>query len=1273
MKIEIGKSFLAMVVILSLFAGSLLAQQSTTGPIPPQGIDRGLYPQSRSQITIAGVPAYIWQNGCGPTAVGMVIGYWDVHGCPDMVVGDASTQTADVDAMIANDNGNIDCGAALADHYRDYSCPIDTSPNMLQDKSQTGGAHASDCVADFMRTSWSSVGNYYGWSYSDDVPGSFESYVNLSASQYDPTATNIGFSSFSWDDYKAEIDAGRPVVLLVDTDGNGSTDHFVTGIGYDDATMQYGVHDTWDTSVHWFSWRGLAAGNDWGIYGVTTFRVVPQKKWTVLVYVNGDNELEGDAIADINEMEVVGSSNDVNIVVQVDRIPGHDNSNGDWTDTRRYYVTRDNDQSTIGSQRLDTSPNLGELDMGDPQTLVDFVNWGIDHYPSDRYAVIVWDHGSGWIKGAADSVWAYKSVSSDFTSGNSIEVSNGEWESAISAIRTHLGRNIELVGFDACLMQMWEVLHINKAYADIAVGSEELEGAQGWSYNNFLDDLLTTPSMSATDLAKYIVNSAVDNSGLETQSAINLSQIDALSNAVNAFAQNLFWAAGHGHATTLAGVRNATQSFCTNAECTQKENIDLYDFADRVAATASLPQCLKDAANVVKTKITEAVLLSRHLASHGGANGIAIYHPLLPYDSRYDNLAIADATLWNEFVRADGYSPEYATIKGVQWLKENQQISGNQGWWNYNGSQSVGVTGLAVVALVNAQVPYSDPVIQRAMQYIVNHNNGADQAFYVLSGTSQTYETAMALLAMQAVNTQAGGIYDTYINWARNYLLNGRNPEDGGWRYYSRYYPSDLSVTQWPAFALYEGSYADQTLWNAVKGFALSRQKANGEFTYGAGYGQGGGAITGAGLWCLLFSGSQFSDANVQMGVNWLLNNWSVTECPGFSHGGAYYYYYYYMYSLAKACDLTGQTLLGSHDWFSEISNQLISIQSCDGSWPRYQGQSEYDHYPTVMSLLSLGLKGIPVNSSLKFTLKSHADLHVTFKGQHTGLNYSTVPPIIELGIPNSDFQYVGPDSVQVITIDPIQEGGSYGYYLEGTGTGDWQMEVTGLQDGELVYSDTVNGSIIPDLRLGCDVKVTGSGGDLIVIPCDPDTLPCLATSPGSVAHIMELGDTVTGQFYIRERCGAKGVNGINLIPYAFKEVSSDITLPASTLALTPAHFDSIPAGDSVLVSYQLALQANMTCGHYQGTVGIETVNAGNHGITFDLRILYNCGDFDGSRDANIADAVYLLNYIFKDGAAPLDVSGGDANCDGGANIADAVFMVNYIFLGGPAPCSDCK
>ena len=71
----------------------------------------------------------------------------------------------------------------------------------------------------------------------------------------------------------------------------------------------------------------------------------------------------------------------------------------------------------------------------------------------------------------------------------------------------------------------------------------------------------------------------------------------------------------------------------------------------------------------------------------------------------------------------------------------------------------------------------------------------------------------------------------------------------------------------------------------------------------------------------------------------------------------------------------------------------------------------------------------------------------------------------------------------------------------------------------------------------------------------------------------------------------------------------------------------------------------------------------------YDIAVGYICGDAASDGAINVADAVYLINYIFKGGPPPAIPDAGDANCDGSTNIADAVYLIDHVFQGGPAPC----
>jgi len=235
---------------------------TTTGATPPPGTYRGKTVTGAAN-QLLNVPPFVWHNGCGPTAAGMVLAYWNERGFKKLFPGSASSQSDEVNQVIASD-----------EHYNDYSLPLDDiehSDKILPDKSEDpqGDEHLDNSVADFMKTSQSVHGLRYGWSSSRFMPVGFEGYIQSVAPEYSYIQRFLTMEDgFSWERYKGEIDASRPVMLVVDTDGDGETDHAGVGIGYDDSDGQMiAVYDTWDTEVHWYPFAKMDIGQQWGIYG----------------------------------------------------------------------------------------------------------------------------------------------------------------------------------------------------------------------------------------------------------------------------------------------------------------------------------------------------------------------------------------------------------------------------------------------------------------------------------------------------------------------------------------------------------------------------------------------------------------------------------------------------------------------------------------------------------------------------------------------------------------------------------------------------------------------------------------------------------------------------------------------------------------------------------------------------------------------------------------------------------------------------------------------
>lgn len=374
------------------------------------------------------------------------------------------------------------------------------------------------------------------------------------------------------------------------------------------------------------------------------FIVPVTAEWTFMVYLDADNNLESAGIDDFLEMASVGSSTAVNIVVQMDRIDGYDTSYGDWTGTRRFLIQAND---TPGGTPLQ---DLGEENMGDPNTLQDFVEWTVTNYRANHYILVIWNHGDGWrqyqedmLKTAleaetrAETDWAVaKGVASDTTDGDKLYMK--EVQDALTSAkqelqdRNNLSLKLDIVGFDACLMGMVETAYALRDVTNYMVGSEELEPGDGWPYDDILRNLTTTPTMTPVQLATQIVTDygasySSDSSGV-TQSAVDISKLSPLVAEINNFANNVNDEWG-----SLKAARTNTRQYHSSWS-SSSWGVDLWDFADEVQTRVISPT-LQTAAQDLKTAVGNFVISEYHSSNMTGSHGIAIYFP--PNQTSFNN------------------------------------------------------------------------------------------------------------------------------------------------------------------------------------------------------------------------------------------------------------------------------------------------------------------------------------------------------------------------------------------------------------------------------------------------------------------------------------------------------------------------------------------------------------------------------------------------------------------------------------------------------------
>jgi len=244
------------------------------GPVLPPWVavtPRFTPPPDWTVYVIPGVPAYEWRHGCTPTAIGMIMGYYDGLEYEGLIPGDASTQTEDVNQAIASQRSELDPG-----NYEDYCLPIDSHGGPIEpDRSELpeGDEHTDDSIADFLWTSQSVHDLGYGWTRTTYLPDNLPAYITYRRPDLDPAAEFVYFTdqSLNWEFFKAEMEAGRPMQMSVDTDGDDASDHSIATIGYaesaDSDSFYYGCLDTWGPAeqIRWSEFEQMAPGQLFGI------------------------------------------------------------------------------------------------------------------------------------------------------------------------------------------------------------------------------------------------------------------------------------------------------------------------------------------------------------------------------------------------------------------------------------------------------------------------------------------------------------------------------------------------------------------------------------------------------------------------------------------------------------------------------------------------------------------------------------------------------------------------------------------------------------------------------------------------------------------------------------------------------------------------------------------------------------------------------------------------------------------------------------------------
>ena len=340
---------------------------------------------------------------------------------------------------------------------------------------------------------------------------------------------------------------------------------------------------------------------------------------TLLIYMAADNDLDSFAEKDLETIKQASYDSDMNIVVQFDR-----NEFVDHANTVRV---------SIKNGEVIDEQDLGETNTGDPTVLNSFIEESVEAYPSEKLIVIVWSHGSGVDdrdvydkesireryfvpeKEIEEIALGFDDTAQDF-------LDNLELQKALD-----VSVKIDVLGFDACLMGMFEILYQLKEQTSVMVASQHLEPASGWDYHRILNELDT--SKTASKMGEQFIGFHDEYHSNErrdvTQSALNTLNIDEVTKDLDIFAQVLREELKKGEEKQS---RKDLEYTLRNSQFfSRRDYVDLMDFVRKVQSRLQFEELEVHVENLLSS--LKKLVLANHTIGHfmDDANGVSIYFP----------------------------------------------------------------------------------------------------------------------------------------------------------------------------------------------------------------------------------------------------------------------------------------------------------------------------------------------------------------------------------------------------------------------------------------------------------------------------------------------------------------------------------------------------------------------------------------------------------------------------------------------------------------------
>ncbi|MDD4005186.1 MAG: clostripain-related cysteine peptidase, partial [Elusimicrobiaceae bacterium] len=357
--------------------------------------------------------------------------------------------------------------------------------------------------------------------------------------------------------------------------------------------------------------------------------------------MNGKNDLSEESDSDLDEMARVGSDSSVNIVVEQGSMNLY---SGEFGEVKRLYIGKQSGTNP-GYVLLDARK---KIDMGDWKEVVRFVKYAKKNFPAEKYMLVIWNHGTGWVeeKGKAIEGTAPPSaetlnrgISYDDETHNDITVP--EMRAMLKAIG-----GIDLLAADACLMADIAVSAEISGYAPYVVASQEIEPPGGYDYSLLLKSITDNPGMDGREAALATLSMFARTYSFAwadaTTSVVDSARLSKFIDDVRIFVQK---AVATSDKPALAEAYFKAQRFYDRTAA------DFYDFL-KIASERTSDAGLKAHMVHMMAEISGSVVIGNAaFDKHDSrAHGISVYMPPAEYSSDYDKLLFGKYTGWGRFV-----------------------------------------------------------------------------------------------------------------------------------------------------------------------------------------------------------------------------------------------------------------------------------------------------------------------------------------------------------------------------------------------------------------------------------------------------------------------------------------------------------------------------------------------------------------------------------------------------------------------------------------------